>query len=104
MVEVEEYVDALGRNHYRRWFERLDFSMQVRVDESVLRLRRGLQSNLKAVGEGVLESKLHFGPGYRIYLGRRNENWVILLAGGSKQRQSADVARAQQLWKDYLKE
>jgi putative addiction module killer protein len=49
----------------------------------------------------VLEYKIHFGPGYRIYFGRHGNELVILLAGGTKKRQSNDIQTAQARWNDY---
>ena len=65
------------------------------------RMSRGNTSNLKGVGGGVLELRIDFGPGYRVYLGRDGERLVILLAGGSKQRQQRDIDVAQKRWQDY---
>lgn len=56
---------------------------------------------IKSVGAGVAELRLNFGPGYRVYCGMDGETLVILLAGGTKQRQSADIAVAKMLWKQY---
>jgi len=53
------------------------------------------------VGAGVLEYRIDFGPGYRIYFGRDGESIVILLGGGTKKRQSNDIQTAQILWKEY---
>ncbi len=61
----------------------------------------GNLSNVKPVGTGVLEYKIDFGPGYRIYFGQDGDRLVILLAGGTKKRQSADIERAQANWEDY---
>jgi putative addiction module killer protein len=58
-------------------------------------------SNVKSVGEGVLEYKIDFGPGYRIYFGRDGDKIVILLTGGTKKRQQRDVDVAQDYWWDY---
>jgi putative addiction module killer protein len=62
------------------------------------------QSNLssaKGVGEGVLEYRIDFGPGYRVYFGRDGEAVVILLTGGSKKRQQRDIDLAKAYWQDY---
>ena len=64
------------------------------------RLERGNISAAKSVGMGVLELRLDFGPGYRVYFGRDGERLVILLGGGNKRRQ-ADIAAAQASWQDY---
>ena len=65
------------------------------------RLQRGNVSAAKSVGSGVQELRLDFGPGYRIYFGWDGLRLVILLGGGSKRRQQADIAAAQALWKEY---
>jgi putative addiction module killer protein len=71
------------------------------VATALERVTDGNLSNVKAVGGGVLEYKLDFGPGYRIYLGRDGDRLVILLAGGTKKRQQEDIRRAKANWEDY---
>lgn len=58
-------------------------------------------SSVKGVGAGVFELRLDFGPGYRIYFGKDGDQIVILLGGGTKKRQQADLERAQELWQEY---
>jgi len=58
-------------------------------------------SNTKSVGGGVLEYKIDFGPGYRIYFGRDGERVLLLLGGGTKKRQQKDIAQALSLWQDF---
>ena len=55
----------------------------------------------RAVGEGVLEYKIDFGPGYRVYFGRDGDTIVILLTGGTKKRQQRDIDAAKAYWRDY---
>lgn len=62
---------------------------------------QGNLSNVKGVGGGALEYRIDFGPGYRIYLGRDGDAIVILLGGGTKQRQQIDIAATQERWADY---
>ena len=64
-------------------------------------MEQGNFSNVKTVGEGVLEYKIDFGPGYRVYFGRDGERLVILLAGGTKKRQQRDIEMAAGYWRDY---
>lgn len=65
------------------------------------RLERGNLSSVKSVGAGVQELRVNFGPGYRIYFGWDGAQLVILLAGGSKKRQQADIERAKELWQEF---
>ena len=58
-------------------------------------------SSTKSVGGGVIESKIDFGPGYRIYFGKERERLVILLGGGTKKGQSKDIKKAKDLWQEY---
>lgn len=58
-------------------------------------------SNIKGLGGGLLECRLHFGPGYRLYLGRDGHALVILLAGGTKAHQPQDIEKARELWRQY---
>jgi putative addiction module killer protein len=52
-------------------------------------------------GRGLLEQRIDFGPGYRIYFGRDDETLVILLTGGAKKRQQRDIEQAKSMWSDY---
>jgi putative addiction module killer protein len=58
-------------------------------------------SKVKSVGEGVLEYKIDFGPGYRVYFGRDGDVLVILLTGGTKKRQGRDIETAAAYWRNY---
>jgi putative addiction module killer protein len=71
------------------------------VTRALARLEQGNFSNVKSVGEGVLEYRIDFGPGYRVYFGRDGEALVILLAGGTKKRQQRDIEAAHGYWRDY---
>jgi putative addiction module killer protein len=64
-------------------------------------LELGNLSSIKGVGGGVLECRIDWGPGYRMYFGRGGETLVILLAGGTKKGQQRDVAAARERWADY---
>ncbi len=101
MVEIRQYVDRLARNPFELWFDKLDDGAQARITVSLDRLERSNFSTVKGVGAGVQELRLDFGPGYRVYFGKDGERLVILLGGGSKKRQQADIAMAQALWQEY---
>jgi putative addiction module killer protein len=57
----------------------------------------GLTGDVKAVGEGVSELRIHYGPGYRVYFKKRGRSLVVLLAGGDKRTQSGDIKTALRL-------
>ena len=98
---LEEYVDALGVSPFADWFVALDSVAAAKVTVALSRIERGATSNVKGVGGDVLEFRIDLGPGYRVYFGRDGERLVILLAGGTKRRQNADVAVAKSRWEDY---
>ena len=103
MIEVREYVDARGRTPYRDWIVTLDAGTRARIITSVLRMEAGNFSTAKSAGSGVSELRLDFGPGYRVYFGKDGERLVLLLGGGTKKRQQADIEAAHGLWSEYKK-
>ena len=101
MPLIREYVDARGRSPFAEWFEDLDARTAAKITVALARIEMGNLSNVKGVGGGVLEYRIDWGPGYRVYFGREGATLVILLAGGTKKRQQRDIAVAQDRWVDY---
>ncbi len=100
--DVRRYVDETGRDFVEEWLESLaDVPTRARVTLRILRLERGLFGNCSAVGGGVQELKMDFGPGYRVYFGRQGARIVILLCGGDKSTQRKDIRHAIELWENY---
>ena len=104
MTEVREYLDAQGRSSYAKWFNRLNVAAAVKVTTAVHRMEQGNFSHVIGVGAGVYEYRIDFGPGYRIYFGKDGDRLVILLAGGTKKRQDADISAAKAHWRDYKRQ
>jgi putative addiction module killer protein len=100
-IEVREFNAADGRVPFREWFESLNSTGAQKVATALNRLRLGNFSNVKSVGAGVYECKINFGPGYRVYFGQESDRIVILLGGGTKQRQQTDITIALRRWADY---
>ena len=73
----------------------------VKVTTTITRMSLGNLSNAKGVGEGVLEYRIDYGPGYRIYFGRDGDRLIILVAGRTKKRQHVDIQTAQARWAEY---
>ena len=94
-------MDARGRSPFAEWFDDLDAGAAAKVTVALGRIEMGNLSNVKGVGGGVLEYRIDWGPGDRVYLGRDGARLVILLAGGTKRRQQRDIAAAQERWANY---
>lgn len=91
-------VDVRQTETYAAWFARLrDRSAKVRIDIRIRRLSLGNPGDCKAVGEGVSELRIDYGPGYRVYFTRRGSEYVVLLAGGDKASQQNDIDLAKTL-------
>jgi len=97
---VQEYTES-GHSPFAEWFDSLDAVTAARVDKYIRRLEAGNFGAAKALNEGIFELRLDFGPGYRVYYGRDGKTIIILLGGGNKRRQSADIAAAIERWKRF---
>ena len=102
-MEIKEYLAPNGRSPFGKWFDRLNSEAAAKVTVAITRMAKGNLSNIESVGQGVHEYKINFGPGYRVYFGKDGEELIILLAGGTKKKQSRDIAEAQAIWADYKK-
>jgi putative addiction module killer protein len=77
------------------WFEALrDKQAARRIQARIDRLEEGNFGDCQPVGEGVSEMRIHYGPGYRVYLAQRGTEIVVLLAGGDKATQNKDIKTA----------
>ena len=83
---------------YAQWIDSLrDLQARARIQVRIERLAAGNAGDVKAVGDGVSELRIDYGPGYRVYFTKRGREVVILLAGGDKSTQSADIKIALRL-------
>jgi putative addiction module killer protein len=98
---LKEYEEEDGRSPFGLWFASLDAVAAAKVVVALNKVERGALSNVKAMGEGVSEYRIDFGPGYRVYFGMDGQALVILLIGGTKKRQQRDIDTAKSLWADY---
>ena len=102
MIEIREYLTADDRSPFTEWLNDLrDRKIRARVMVRINRVRLGNFGDCKPVGGGVLELRMTFGPGYRVYLAREGQSVVLLLCGGDKGSQDRDIERARQHWNEY---
>jgi putative addiction module killer protein len=101
MLELFEYVRLDGSCPFAEWFSRLNKEAAAKVSVALERMEAGNLGDHKSVGQGVIERRVNFGPGYRIYFGRDGDTLVVLVGGGTKSRQNADIRNAQESWAQY---
>jgi putative addiction module killer protein len=83
---------------FAKWLDELrDIRARARILVRIERLASGNPGDVKAVGEGVSELRINYGPGYRVYYKRRGQKVVVLLAGGEKSTQAKDIKTALRL-------
>ena len=99
-LTVVEYVRKDGTRPYQAWFDELPPPAAAKVATARARLEMGNTSPVKWIG-AIGEYRIDWGPGYRIYLAKDGKDSMVLLGGGTKQRQQADIERAQILWAEY---
>ena len=100
--EIIIYADDQGNEPFTDWLHGLgDKQVRKRIETRLLRLEQGNYGDCKAVGEGISELRLFFGPGYRVYFGEDKGNIVVLLCGGDKSSQARDIETAGNYWKEY---
>ena len=102
MPDLKEYALADGRSPFGQWFARVDTAAARRVTLALAKIEVGYNGNIKSVGHSVQEYRIQGYGGLRLYFAHDGDDIVILLGGGNKHRQSADIKSAQTNWLDYL--
>ena len=97
---IPEYELASSAS-FDAWLDSLTPDIEARVLAKVRQLSLGNEGDAKAVGSGVRELRIHAGPGYRVYFKRVGPMRILLLAGGDKSAQGADIKRAIAIARDY---
>src|SRR4051794_5715322 len=101
MPEIRVYETKDGRRPYDLWFAGLEARAAARVTRVLTKIENGLLPDVEPVGGGVHESKIDYGPGYRVYFGMDGNELVMLVGGGDKRTQPKDIAEAKARWSDY---
>jgi putative addiction module killer protein len=102
MMEVRRYVTESGKDVFGEWLAGLkDARARAKVAVRVARLAAENFGDCKPLQGGVWEMRVDWGPGYRVYYALVGQSCVLLLSGGDKRRQAADIKRAVGYWNDY---
>lgn len=102
MIEVFRYQREDGIEPVTNWLKSLrDKRAEAKVRIRLKRLEAGIFGDCDPVGDGVLELREHLGAGYRVYFARHGQTMVILLCGGTKKTQPADIKTAKKYWADW---
>jgi putative addiction module killer protein len=101
-MELRRYLTGSGRDVFGEWLAGLkDARAQAKIVARIDRLSLGNFGDCKALRGGLFELRIDWGPGYRVYYALVGKTCVLLLCGGDKRKQSADIKRAQEYLKDY---
>lgn len=100
MFEITNYLTESGRDPLKDWLASLDRLALARVLVRVQRMAAGNFGDCKPVAGGVWELRIDHGPGYRVYYARAGEK-LLLLIGGDKRKQQADIDTALAYWNDW---
>jgi putative addiction module killer protein len=101
-VEIELYETASGQCPFDAWFESIrEKHTRAKIFTRLDRLKLGNFGDCKALGDGIAELRIHYGPGIRIYYSKIGNKVVLLLCGGEKGSQAKDIGKAKEYLKDY---
>ena len=93
---------ASGKNLFEEWLDSLkDAKTEARIAARIARLAADNFGDCKPLRDGVWELRIKWGPGYRVYYAVIDQTHALLLCGGDKRKQSADISRAVEYWNDY---
>ncbi|KAB0633909.1 type II toxin-antitoxin system RelE/ParE family toxin [Burkholderia stagnalis] len=91
-----------GREPFTEWLLAVrDKVAQARIRVRLRQVQMGHFGDCKPVGDGVIELRIHVGAGYRVYCGRHGKAVVLLLTGGDKGSQAADIGHAKAIWTEW---
>jgi len=102
VLQITHYLSHSGQDVYQQWLDKLtDRRAKAKITVRVNRLAQGAFGDCKPLRDGVWELRIDQGPGYRIYYAQTGKRLVLLLLGGDKRHQAADIEKAINFWQDY---
>jgi putative addiction module killer protein len=100
--EMILYLSQEGKYPFKLWLDSLrDTQARARIRKRLDRVEMGNLGDYKSVGAGVMELRIDYGQGYRIYFAQAGTTIILLLCGGDKSTQSQDIIRAKHYWLDF---
>jgi putative addiction module killer protein len=104
-MRVEQFTTPDGRDTFQAWLDAVPDRLACQaVLRRVRSLEAGLLGDWRACRAGIMELRVDVGPGYRIYFARPAPDHIVLVGGGTKRSQAADIDRAVRLWRDFEEE
>lgn len=102
MIEIRRYISASGRDVVGEWLLGLrDARARARIAVRIGRLEAENFGDCRPIREGVWETRIDYGPGYRVYYVMLDRYCVLLLCGGDKRKQTSDIDTAVGYFKEY---
>lgn len=100
LIKIVIYSTSTGKEPFSEWEDDLDAKTQAIVKNRLDRLKLGNFGDVKPIkgATGIWELRIDYGPGYRIYFGKKESTVVLLLIGGEKKSQDRDIAKAKKYW------
>ncbi len=90
---------------FQKWMQKLkDFRAKVHILSRLTQVEGGNLGDFKSVGNGVLEMRINYGPGYRLYFAKDGESIILLLISGEKSTQDQDIIKAKNIWQGIKNE
>ncbi|MDR2000672.1 MAG: type II toxin-antitoxin system RelE/ParE family toxin [Zoogloeaceae bacterium] len=102
MFEIKHYLTESGHDVFADWRDTVkDGKAKIAIDRRIYRAELGNFGDHKSCRDGVWELRIDVGPGYRIYYALAGQTMVLLLCGGTKPLQQADISKACEYWQDW---
>jgi putative addiction module killer protein len=102
--DLKDYETPDGRCPFQEWFtalRQIDPRHAAIVERRIRRLEHGLLGDYDDIQDGILELRIHEGPGFRVYVRRIGRVLMLILAGGDKKTQKQDIRNAKRYWAEF---
>ncbi len=101
-MNIRHYLTVSGRDLFQSWLDDIrDMRARVAIQRRIDRLAAGNFGDHKFCRDGISELRIDVGAGYRVYYAKAGQALVLIVCGGDKRTQAADIERAVKCWEDY---